>query len=107
VILAGPKVTTPSASSHDLFADRSMHASTPASQGTPAGGGGASFTIVSFAAAVFGSGGIGTDGTVVRVVDVVTGGVVGAGAAVGVLAHADTSPKLAIARPANTLVRMW
>jgi hypothetical protein len=87
-----------------------MHASTPAAQGTPAGGGGASFTIVSFAAAVFGSGGIGTVGTVVSVVDVVgavTGGVVGAEAVVGVPAHADTSPALAIARPANTLVRMW
>jgi hypothetical protein len=46
-------------------------------------------------------------GVVAGGVDIVPGGVVGPGAAVGVLAHADTSPMLAIARPANSLVRMW
>ncbi|GAB1508388.1 hypothetical protein JCM33774_04290 [Actinophytocola sp. KF-1] len=91
-----------------------MQASTPAPQGTPAGGGGGggvSFTIVSFAAATFGSGGIATSGTVVGAVDVVVvdvGRWVGAGAAfVGVLAHADRRPMAAIAKPARSLVRMW
>jgi hypothetical protein len=50
-----------------------------------------------------------TSGTVVGLVDVVvgTGGPVGWGAAVVVLAHADSSPILAIAKPARSLVRMW
>jgi hypothetical protein len=49
-----------------------------------------------------------TSGTVVGPADVVvTGGSVGWGAAVGVLAHADSSPILAIAKPARSLVRMW
>jgi hypothetical protein len=86
-----------------LFADRSMHASTPAPHGTPAGGGGAFFTIVAFAPSTLGRGGISTGdagggASAVAVVLVVTG-VVGSGAAVSTVAHADNSPTHITARP--------
>jgi hypothetical protein len=103
VIGTGPYVTAPSLISHDWFADRSMHASTPAPQGTPAGGGGAFFTIVAFAAATSGSGGICTGavggGAAVVAEVLVASGFVGSGAAVSVVAHADSSPTATTANP--------